>query len=253
MCLLTFFPAGVLPNTEALLNGAYFNQDGYGYAIVTGEEIQVRHGLDAEQTIVQFDADRRSNPDGPALFHSRFATHGSTDTENCHPFRVGGDPRTVLAHNGVLPPVVQPGKTDPRSDTRILADDFLPVFGSMRIRRNRIRLQKWMTQANKIVILTVDRSFTRQAYILNEDAGTWDGGIWYSNDAYCFDDRLRFATSDGDDQYDVWQSRVCFFCGAGREYRDECCRACGGCFDCGEEREDCQCYLSERERLSIRR
>jgi glutamine amidotransferase len=254
MCLLTFFPAGILPDTDALLNGAFINNDGYGYAIVAGDDIQVRHGLDAEELIAQFDVDRRSNPDGPAMFHSRLATHGSTDTENCHPFRVGGDPRTVLAHTGVLPMVVQPRKKDPRSDTRILADDFLPIFGSIRLRRNRIRLQKWMTSANKVVILTVDRRFTKQAYILNEDAGIWDGGIWYSNYGYRIDDRLRYATRKGwEYDYDVWESRNCLFCGAGREYRDQCCRFCGGCFDCGEELEDCQCFLPGRARTSIRR
>src|SRR4051794_19310323 len=167
MCLLSFYPAGILPNTDALLNGAVVNTDGYGYAIVAGDQIQARHGLDAEKMIAAFAADRSSNPDGPALFHCRFATHGDTSTKNCHPFRVGGDSRTVLAHNGVLPKLVQPAKKDPRSDTRILADDFLPLFGSMRVRRNRLRLQRWMTPANKLVVLTVDRRFTKQAYILH--------------------------------------------------------------------------------------
>jgi hypothetical protein len=251
MCLLTYFAAGILPDTDKLLNGAFFNNDGYGYAIVTGDDIQVRHGLDAEKTIAQFDGDRRSNPHGPALFHCRFATHGPTNTENCHPFRVGGDPRTVLAHNGILLTVVQPRKKDPRSDSRILADDLVPLFGSMRVRRNRIRLQKWMTPANKVVILTVDRSFTKQAYILNEDAGVWDGGIWYSNAGYLFDDRLRFGSRDGAEY--GHDATGCLFCGAPFDLRDQNCQVCGGCFDCGEELEDCRCYYAARARTAIRR
>ncbi|MGW5105951.1 hypothetical protein [Nocardia sp. NPDC004123] len=42
------------------------------------------------------------------MFHSRFATHGFITNQNCHPFAIGGDERTVMAHNGVLPDIVQP-------------------------------------------------------------------------------------------------------------------------------------------------
>jgi hypothetical protein len=240
MCLLTFYPADVLPDTGALLNGSYINDDGFGYAIVTGERILVRHGLDAEKVIAEFDTDRRAHPAGPAMFHSRFATHGDTSAKNCHPFAVGGDPRTVLGHNGVLPAIVQPSRKDPRSDTRIFAEDFLPIFGSLRVRRNRIRLQKWMTPANKIVILTVDRRYTKQAYILNEDAGIWDSGVWYSNTGY-LDDYWTWANDGQSD--DGWDPQRCMFCGSTRDRRDGLCATCGGCADCGEEWGDCQCYL----------
>jgi hypothetical protein len=262
MCLLTFYPGGVLPDTEALLNGSYVNNDGFGYAIVTGDRILVRHGLDAEKVIAAFDTDRRANPAGPAMFHSRFATHGDTSAMNCHPFPVGGDPRTVLGHNGVLPAVVQPSRKDPRSDTRILAEDFLPAFGSMRARRNRIRLQKWMTPANKIVILTVDRRFTKQAYLLNEDAGIWDSGIWYSNSGYLEDrwygrlDDRWYGRGSGwtwGQTDEGWDSRRCMFCGSTRDRLDGQCTTCGGCADCGEEWGDCQCYIPVHSAGWVRR
>lgn len=184
MCLLTYFPATVLPDTTALLNGAQYNTDGHGFAIVTGDQLIVERGMDAHAMIEAFDAARHRHPGGPALFHSRFTTHGRTGLDNCHPFPVGGDARTVVAHNGMLPRAVRPAEGDPRSDTRITAEDFLPTFGSLRTRRNRTRFERWMTPGNKMVLLTVDRRFTRRAYILNERAGVWDGGIWYSNDDY---------------------------------------------------------------------
>src|SRR5262249_475168 len=104
--------------------------------------------------------------------------------DNCHPFPVGGDPRTVLAHNGILPRGVQPHGGDPRSDTRIAAEAFIPAFGSLRSRRTRLRLQRWMTPHNKMVLLTVDRRFKQPAFILNEESGTWSEGIWYSNHGF---------------------------------------------------------------------
>ena len=119
------------------------------------------------------------------MFHSRFSTHGDpSSVENCHPFIVGGDHRTVLAHNGVFHDAVRPAEGDPRSDTRIVAEEFLPGFGTLRRRRTRLAFQRWMTPGNKVVILTVDPRFRDHAYILNENAGVWDRGIWYSNRDY---------------------------------------------------------------------
>jgi glutamine amidotransferase len=106
MCLLTYLPAGVQPDTDALLTGALVNADGHGFAIVAGRRLDrliVQRGLDGEAVIDAFIAARLQHPQGPALFHSRLATHGDTTLDNCHPFTLGGDTRTVLAHNGVLP------------------------------------------------------------------------------------------------------------------------------------------------------
>ncbi len=156
MCLLTFVPADVMPDTTALLNGATVNDDGHGFAIVADGQLIVRRGMDAEAMVETFATLRRTHPHGPALFHSRLRTFGKRTVDNCHPFPIGGDERTVVAHNGNLPAVVQPAKGDPRSDTRIAAEEFLPALGSLRVRRNRLRLERWMTRHNKMVILTVN-------------------------------------------------------------------------------------------------
>jgi hypothetical protein len=248
MCLLTFLPAGIPPDTSALRNGAEFNDDGHGFAIVAGDEIIVRHSLTAEPLIDQFAGARRQYPDGPALFHSRLSTHGAEhDLANCHPFTLGGDPRTVLAHNGILPAAVRPRKGDPRSDTRIAAETFLPGFGSLRLRRNRLRAERWMTKANKIVILTVDRRYRDRAYILNADAGIWDAGIWYSNDGYLpYVPRWTAAdywSPDGPaDPVPDWADGHCCVCHTAVELTDATCPYCGGCPLCGEWRDDCGCY-----------
>jgi glutamine amidotransferase len=248
MCLLTFFPPGVLPDTAALRNGTVINDDGHGFAIVARNQLLVRRGMDAELMVEAFDALRRQHPHGPALFHSRFATHGRRSIDNCHPFPIGGDDRTVLAHNGVLPTVVQPAKRDPRSDTRIAVEDFLPTFGSLRSQRNRLRLQRWMTPHNKMVILTVDRRFRQRAYLLNETSGIWVGQIWYSNDGYLPLPPSRWALPTGSlwdwqswDRLDRTVDR-CGFCRAILNLTEGECRDCGWCLDCGEMPEDCFCY-----------
>lgn len=105
MCLLSFFPPGVQPDSEELSCGASCNPHGFGYAIVIPgeEEILIGKGMDAATLIAEFVKMRAQYPDGPALFHSRYTTHGVTGVDNCHPFVVNGDKRTVVGHNGILP------------------------------------------------------------------------------------------------------------------------------------------------------
>jgi glutamine amidotransferase len=185
MCLLTYFEPGVQPDVIALANGAVINDDGHGFAIVHGGQIIVHRGLLADQVIDTFEAARQRYPDGPAMFHSRMATHGETTVDNVHPFTVDGDARTVLAHNGILPTEVQPRKGDIRSDTAILAASMAGRFGSLRKPQVRASVTRWMGNFNKLVILTVNRRFGGNAFILNEEAGIWTPeGIWYSNDGY---------------------------------------------------------------------
>lgn len=240
MCLLTYFPPGVMPDLDALHNGAYLNDDGHGFAVIADGRIIAERGLYAADMIAAFDIVRREHPDGPALFHSRFATHGDRGVDNCHPFAVGGDERTVLAHNGILPDEVQPAKGDPRSDTRITAEEFLPEFGSLRHRRTRQRFARWMTRDNKMIILTVNRRYKAPAYILNEPAGIWDDGIWYSNDSY----RPLLAPGGAGSSWDRLDRTVerCWACGAIIDLLDGECRFCGWCFDCGEMPGTCLCY-----------
>ena len=248
MCLLTFLPPGVLPDITALWHGTQINTDGHGFALVDGDHLMVRRGMHAEQMLEDFAVARHRHPDGPALFHSRLGTHGGCGVDNCHPFPVGGDPRTVLAHNGILPATVRPGKGDRRSDTRIAAEDFLPAFGPLRLRRTRLRLERWMTPHNKMVILTVDRRFKQRSYILNERCGSWDDGIWYSNDGYLPLPPQRWShtrPSPCDTRSLLPPRRMpsrCECCGFILDPRDEACPDCGWCLDCGEMPADCWCY-----------
>ncbi|MBN1171091.1 MAG: hypothetical protein JXA67_02855 [Micromonosporaceae bacterium] len=260
MCLLTFLPAGIPAKTAALHAGALLNPDGHGFAIVDGDQLIVQRGLDGQCMVEQFAALRHQHPQGPALFHSRFATHGERSVDNCHPFAVGADPRTVIAHNGSLPAVVWPGRADPRSDTRITAEDFLPRFGSLRLRHVRRRFERWMTPHNLMVILTVDRRFKQRSYILNEQSGIWDDGIWYSNDSYLSEPSARWQTTTeiGWD-WPLWDdanpaAERCAFCHAILDWAATACPYCGWCLDCGQMPEDCQCYTPAvpDQRLSSR-
>lgn len=251
MCMLTYLPPDVLPDLDALANGAEFNDDGHGFAIVTPGRILVRHGMDSEGLLARFARDRAEHPDGPALFHSRFATHGTRSRANCHPFRVGHDARTVLAHNGVLPRRVQPRGGDRRSDTRIAAEDFLPLrsYSSWDDHQAQRGLARWLGAGNKLVVLTVDPRYRHRAYLINEETGVWDGGIWYSNNDYQGYTDTYFDTVSGstDNSNATFQYDVCPVCltpGVINAHRY--CLMCGGCADCAEPDGSCICYAPGR-------
>ena len=245
MCMLSFFPEGVQPVADHLCNGAERNRDGYGFAIVIpGDKprILVRKSMDSVKIIDDFIRLRAMYPAGPALFHSRLTTHGVTGKYNCHPFMVGKDSRTVLAHNGILRDSVQPGKDDRRSDTRIFAEDFAARM-ELWTPQGREFVEEWMGSYNKLVIMSVDPRFAQHAYILNQTAGTWAEGAWHSNmgfqEAYV---QHGFWTADA---VKTW--KTCGACHAlasvsPRTYlcREPGCGACGFC-----HAAPCACYVDD--------
>ena len=233
MCLLTYLPGGIAPDLEALWTGAVSNPHGHGFAIVADDRIIGGRGMDAVAVIESFARARGEYPAGPALFHSRYATRGVIGLSNCHPFRLGGDRRTVLAHNGTLPRRVHPRVFDRRSDTRIAAEDYLPgqPFGPIDTPAGARGLSQWLG-SSKLVILTVDPAYAHTSYVFGEQAGHWVEGIWYSNRSYL--PRARRQAR--------WPSDVCEYC----RHRDpgrtgRYCRACGWCAGCHSEFPHCEC------------
>ena len=140
--------------------------------------------MNADDSINAFLAMRAKYPEGYAIWHARFATHGSTTLDNCHPFYVGKDGLTVLAHNGVLP--TEELKGDLRSDTRIFAEDILARIGGVTALDNPqiYNMLEDFSTGSKIAVLTVDPRAKYDIYLLHENKGKVDDtGVWWSNDS----------------------------------------------------------------------
>lgn len=242
--MLTYLPAGVMPDLSALRNGTVNNDDGHGFAIVANDRLIVRKSMFAEELINAFDRLRTKHPDGPALFHSRLGTGGQYSRYNCHPFYLGDDRQTVIAHNGIFGQVKVP-LTEDRCDTRIAAEDIIPRhFNAALTAIDRAALTAWAGKWNKLVILTVNPAYEDNAFLINEAGGAWDNDVWYSNWDYLphrshvsgYTDLGKCAYCGNDEVDAVWG--VCLYCDR--------------CADCGMDwQSDCQCWTpSERREIT---
>lgn len=263
MCILSYIPGGIEADDRVvtdLWNGGVQNGDGHGWAIVTNAGVIMRRTLSLDEAIESFAEARERRPEGDALFHSRWATHGSVRTGLCHPFLVGDDHRTVLAHNGVIR-AATPTKGDDRSDTQIFASEIVPKrFRRLDRPGVQAALAAYIGTTNKVLILTSNPRYEQTAYLFGESRGEWDSetGIWHSNGDYRWSrypatsnaattvvgSGSRFDYGDRGDTNDDYGDDSCVFC-LGRINTIGLCVSCGTCADCYEPSLSCLCFVSK--------
>lgn len=273
MCMLCVIPPMTIPTREKLENSALNNPHGFGFAIVIKKEnrIHSERTMDADTSINRFLAMRERYPDDYAMWHARLATHGSTTIDNCHPFKVGSDKLTYLAHNGILPIIETVG--DDRSDTRIFAEDLLPRIGGVCALDNEqvLNLIEDFTSGSKVAILTLHPEAEQQAYIIHKSKGNTDvTGVWWSNDScyltpkvysgYDYMGTGRTYTynnyAEGRNNY-LDEPLYCIMCDLPVSQKDvddkDECPNCGACFECNESYIACECPRTKARRSFTRK
>lgn len=271
MCLLVVCKPGAIPKHEELTEGACANPHGYGFAMIIDGKIFRYRTMSARKAVSKFIHMRQQNPHGYAIWHARYATHGVKNEDNCHPFIVGDDADTVLAHNGVLDTFI--GKDDKRSDTRIFAEDTLPKLGGVRALEdeNLYRMIEGWASGSKIAVLTANPDAQFQLYLINERLGTWDEhGVWWSNSSYkrsTYSYKTYYSatpttttSTNKSADYDIEQEYYnelllqadedtliidqCPSCDAlvDIDRSAEYCQYCDACMSCWSSWQDCMCY-----------
>lgn len=255
MCMLCVVPPNVIPSKSKLENSALNNPHGFGFAIMIPKENRIHRErtMDADSSINRFLEMRRKYPESYAMWHARYATHGSTTIDNCHPFKVGKDNLTYLGHNGILP--VDEPVGDRRSDTRIFAEDLLPAIGGVTALDNPqvLNLLEDFTSGSKVCILTLNPKAKKPVYLLHEDKGKTDEtGVWWSNDSCYLSSSYSsgylkplgsYTFADADDEEYGFTCAVCSHANSADDFFEfGHCTMCGSCVDCEAYFTDCLCY-----------
>lgn len=251
MCLLMVAMPNATPTRDQLMCACTNNPDGFGVAVHIGSEIITYKGLVAEHVVNKFFELREKYPLAWIIFHARYATHGSVCVPNAHPYEVGGRQDIILAHNGVLG--IDIPKGDDRSDTLVFAEDWLPNCLELLDDENGFFELEELVSGSKIAIFSTAPELKKQIYILNEDLGHWDNGLWWSN--YSYQTKINSYSGyysnlnygwDYDDDDDL--KTLCPVCQQYKEHEDyySICGTCNHCLDCAEVMSECFCYYPER-------
>ena len=175
MCIAILKPNDKTLDKELLETCSINNPDGCGFAYVDDNgDIIINKFMSFDEFWEEYS---KVHNDRTMLIHFRIATHGNVEIQNCHPFKLND--RMALIHNGIISGYGS--KTKNISDTR---DFIAKVIGN-------ISHKMWKNPSfrtlvgkaigySKLAILDTDNNY----YIINEDKGCWNNGVWFSNNSY---------------------------------------------------------------------
>ena len=181
MCIAILKPAGENIKKDRLDNCFFNNDDGAGFMYAKDGMLHFFKGFfkfkDFWNSYVK-NVVKNGNP--MSAIHFRIKTHGKTNVNNCHPFKV--NEKLGFIHNGIINMVKQDPK---RSDTAMFNELILKKLPDGFIRNMAIvNLIEESIGSSKLVFLDNKGQFL----ISNERLGTaqWDNNVWYSNNCLLY-------------------------------------------------------------------
>jgi predicted glutamine amidotransferase len=227
------------------------NPCGAGFMWSNNKTLYIRKGFMSFRKFYRtYRAMERDFPESNFAIHFRLATHGVLGPDNCHPFMLNGHNIGVM-HNGILGLHVP---NQYQSDTSYFCTEVLSHFP-----KGWLYNSAWVGLVKKYAIEELSKFIIMDNWgyylILNEEAGEWVDGIWYSNKNY-FGFRKLYSTYDWENEYGYNSSRYltgdveCALCYGKFPYQE--IKWWGGhqlCSDCYEYQVKCD---KEANRLSNR-
>jgi hypothetical protein len=229
MCIAILNVAGSELSCTTLKNCWNNNSNGAGILYPNGE-----FGMGVYKELKSFDRFyskysklRKKFKDKNLVLHFRISTHGKIDIENCHPFLVNSE--LGFVHNGIIN--AAPNSNE-YSDTNMfnrhilqrLPKGFLNEPGIISL------IEQYIGYGSKLLFLNSKGEYK----IINEKAGHWKDGNWYSNETY-----------NACNYYDYGGVRT-YFTGKGKHYN-------GNLFTKEQEFSQCDWCHEARPKNSLRK
>jgi len=161
MCLILYKPSGQRFDVERLKEASKANPDGWGIMYAIDDKLHTEKGLDTLEDFSIFNKIVNT----PVAVHFRTASVGGISVDACHPHNISED--LAFMHNGNLFHFQKDGQTD----SQVFAE-FCRTHGPLSNLENYCR-------RNYSKMLFMD--YRGSTWIVNEQAGMWENGCWYSN------------------------------------------------------------------------
>ncbi len=181
MCIAIYQPVGSAILSDSTLERCWDkNKDGAGYMFVDSGKLVVRKPFFKRKELISaYQADFAAyGQTSPFVTHFRWRTHGIKDELNTHPHIICNG-QVGMVHNGILP-------FDPPSQSKISDTVWFCITVLAERQRSQLLSQRFgayladMIGYNKLILM----GNNGRVSIVNEKAGVWDDGIWYSNTGY---------------------------------------------------------------------
>ena len=178
MCIAILKPKGTRILWEEEFNACFDkNKDGFGcmFQEQIGKQKKMKYykTMDRAKALAFFNDVQTREGLGDCAFHFRWATSGTLDENNCHPFGCGN--WQMVMHNWVF------SLRDPlgiQSDTSIFAGLIASIGAKWWESAEIVKQLEKYTSGSKLIFMDKDRSFLIQE---NWASAHWNNGIWYSN------------------------------------------------------------------------
>lgn len=178
MCIIVAIPQGKQVSKSTLQRCWNNNPHGAGFMFTDGNKIVIHKEMTSfKRYFKEYIHSKEQYPQSSFVCHFRISTHGKINEDNCHPFLVNS--KLGFCHNGIVrnAPV-----SNDYSDTVMFNETILKNLPSDFHNNLAIMalIQEYIGSGSKLCFLTHDN----QLKFVNEKAGYWDNGVWYSNGGY---------------------------------------------------------------------
>ena len=187
MCIIAAIPVGKEISKETLKRCWDNNPHGGGFMCGDGSKVVVFKEMQSfKRYWKEFTRARLIHRNSGFVCHFRISTHGKINVDNCHPFLVNKG--LGFAHNGII---YSAPRSNDFSDTYMFNECILKKLPNGFLSNLSIAtlIASYIGAGSKLAFLNSKGVIS----IINEKAGVWDKGVWYSNTGYQKSDYFDFG------------------------------------------------------------